>query len=186
MIRNINDLKFYLLQDKLALGVRKSYPSFWKDNIWKIEILLRVAEYFENTKRNSFIKKIIARVVRTVFEHKCTKRCCEIPLNVIGPGLCIWHGYNIIINNKAKIGSNFGISANCNVGHAHNKVPVIGNNVTMCYGSSILGGILVCDNVTIGAKSLVLKNIEIEYSTWGGIPAKIISKKSSNMPMMRG
>lgn len=177
MIRNINDLKYYLLQDKLALGVRKSYPSFWKDDIWKLEILLRVAEYLENTKRNIFIKKIMARIVRVAFEHKCSKRCCEIPLNVIGPGLCIWHGFNIIINNEAKIGRNFGISANCNVGHAHNKVPVIGDNVTMCYDSSILGGVAVCDNVTIGAKSLVLKNIEIEYSTWGGDPCKAYFKE---------
>lgn len=105
---------------------------------------------------------------------------------MIGPGLCIWHGFNIIINPTASIGKNFGISANCNVGHAHNKVPTIGDNVTMSFGSKVLGGIHICNNVTIGAAALVLKDITTEYCTVGGIPAKILSIKDSSKPLIRG
>ena len=71
--------------------------------------------------------------------------------------------------------SNFGISANCNVGHAHNNVPIIGDNVTMSLGSQVLGGIHICNNVTIGAKALVLTDIDTEYCTVGGVPAKILT-----------
>lgn len=185
-INNISDLKYFLKRDREALGIKHKYPSFFGDEIWKMEIHLRIAEYLENTKGRNLFKKAIARFVKYRLKARCTKRCCEIPINVIGPGLCIWHGFGIIINGHCKIGENFGISANCNVGHAHNQVPVIGNNVTMSFGSNILGGIKICDNVTIGARALVLKDIDVEYSTYGGIPAKLLSKKNPNQPLIRG
>lgn len=186
MIENYNDLKYYLLEDKKALGIKKSRPDFFGDDIWKIEIRLRITEYFTNTTGKNFLLKIFSRYLRYRLKSICAKRCCEIPINCIGPGLCIWHGFNIIINPMVKIGKNFGISGNTNIGHAHGLVPTIGDNVTMSMGSSVLGGVRICNNVTIGAKALVLKDIETEYCTVGGIPAKILSVKDSNKPLIRG
>lgn len=186
MIKTYLDLKYYLLSDKKALGVRKKFPSIFGDYIWKLEIHLRIAEYLYNTKGNNIFKKILSRLVLYLFVRRCSARCCEIPINTIGPGLCIWHGFNIIINSSAKIGKNFGVSACCNVGHAHNKVPVIGDNVTLSYGSKVIGGIRICNNVTVGAGALVLKDIDIEYCTVGGVPAKILSKKDPSKPLIRG
>lgn len=186
MIETYSELKYYLHCDKNALGIKKVFPSFFGDDIWKMEIHLRIAEYIYNTRGKNPFKKVISWYIRYRFKRRCAKRCCEIPLNCIGPGLCIWHGFNIIINSQARIGKNFGISANCNVGHAHNRVPSIGDNVTMTFGSKVLGGITICNNVTIGAGALVLKSINTEYSTWGGIPAKLLSRKESNIPLIRG
>ncbi|MBM6944684.1 MULTISPECIES: serine O-acetyltransferase [Bacteroides] len=186
MIKNLSDLKYYLECDKKALGVKKSFPSLLGDDIWKLEIHLRFAEYIYNTRGKNIIKRIFSRLFRYSYERRCAKRCCEIPLNCIGPGLCIWHGFNIIINGGATIGKNFGISASCNIGHAKNKVPTIGDNVTMCLGSKVLGGIHICNNVTIGAGALVLKDIDTEFCTVGGVPAKILSRKNPNEPLIRG
>lgn len=186
MIISIKDFFYYLSEDKKALGLSRTFPPLWGEDIWKLEISLRVVEYIHNVRGNNILLKLLAKILEYRFKKKCAKRCCEIPINCIGPGLCIWHGFNIIINSKVKIGRNFGISANCNVGHAHNQVPTIGDNVTMSYGSQVLGGIHVCNNVTIGAKALVLKDIDVEYSTWGGIPAKMLSVKDSNKPLIRG
>lgn len=186
MILSYKDLLYYLAEDKKALGITKSLPALFGDNIWKMEIELRIAEYIYNTKGRNPFKKILSRFIIYHFKHMCTRRCCEIPLNCIEQGLCIWHGFNIIINGKVKIGKYFGISANCNIGHAHNQVPTIGDNVTMSFGSQVLGGIHICNNVTIGAKALVLKDIDVEYSTWGGIPAKMLSVKDPNKPLIRG
>lgn len=186
MINNIKDLKEYILADKKALGIKHRFPTFWGDHIWKMEIHLRLAEYFHNIKGSNLFLKALSKYCSYRFKVRCEKRCCEILLNVIGPGLCIWHGFNIIINSHAVIGNNFGISANCNVGHAHNLVPVIGDNVTMSFGSKVLGGITVCNNVTIGASALVIKSITTEYCTVAGIPAKIISIKDPSKPLIRG
>lgn len=186
MINNISDLFFYLQCDRDALGISRKFPSIFGDDIWKMEIHLRITEYLYNTKGNNIFKKAIARFIKYKYKRRCIKRCCEIPINCIGPGLCIWHGFNIIINPQAIIGKNFGISANCNIGHAHNKVPIIGDNVTMTFGSKVLGGIKICNNVTIGAGSLVLKDITTEFCTVGGVPAKILSIKDKNEPLLRG
>lgn len=186
MINNYNDLKYFLSEDKRALGINKSHPDIFGDNIWKIEIRLRVTEFFTNIAGSNIFLKALSRYLRYRLKVVCAKRCCEIPINCIGPGLCIWHGFNIIINPTVKIGKNFGISANCNVGHAHNQVPTIGDNVTMSFGSKVLGGIHICNNVTIGAGALVLKDIETEFCTVGGVPAKILSVKDPSKPLIRG
>lgn len=188
MIKTYSDLKYYLSEDRKALGVGKKWPALFGDEIWKIEIELRILEYIINTKNrtNNIFLKVLARMMSYHFKRRCAKRCCEIPVNCIGPGLCIWHGFNIIINPLVKIGRNFGISANCNVGHAKGKVPTIGDNVTMSFGSQVLGDVKICNNVTIGAKSLVLKSIEQEFCTVAGIPAKILSVKDPTKPLIRG
>lgn len=50
MILNKNDLKRYLLRDKIALGIPKNrrYPRPIIDSIWKYEIILRKYEYYLN------------------------------------------------------------------------------------------------------------------------------------------
>ena len=186
MIASYNDLIYYMSEDKKALGIKKRFPCILGDEIWKLEIKLRIAEYIHNIRGDNLVLKLLSKWLIYHFRQSCTKRCCEIPINCIGPGLCIWHGFNIIINPTAKIGRNFGISANCNVGHAHNKVPIIGDNVTMSFGSQVLGGIHICNNVTIGAKALVLKDIDTEYCTVGGVPAKILSVKDKSKPLIKG
>lgn len=186
MIHNYKDLIEYIKQDKVALGINRRLPLLFGDDIWKLEIRLRLTEYLYNTRGNNIILRVISRFLIYRLNKVCAKRCCEIPINCIGPGLCIWHGFNIIINSHAVIGKNFGISANTNVGHAHGLVPVIGDNVTMSMGSSVLGGVKICNNVTIGAKALVLKDITTEYCTVAGIPAKILSVKDPSKPLIRG
>lgn len=99
----------------------------------------------------------------------------EIPINTIEEGLVICHGQNIIINPDAKIGKNFTISAQCCVGQAHLKVPVIGDNVEMTIASKILGGIVIAHDTTVGAGAIVVKSVEEPYTTIGGVPAKCIS-----------
>lgn len=186
MISSYVDLLQYLRADKKALGYTKNKPDFFGDEIWKMEIHLRIAEYLYNIKGRNIFLRVLSKMCLFRFKRRCAKRCCEIPLNVIGPGLCIWHGFNIIINPTASIGKNFGISANCNVGHAKGKVPTIGDNVTMSFDSQVLGDVKICNNVTIGAKSLVLKSIEQEFCTVAGIPAKILSVKDPTKPLIRG
>lgn len=48
MIRTKEELKGYLLADKIALRKGKNRPSFFGDEIWKFEICLRKYEYYMN------------------------------------------------------------------------------------------------------------------------------------------
>ena len=173
MIKTKDDLKYYLLCDKIAIGTDRKRPKLFGDRLWKFQILYRKTEYHYNNRKNIFHSiAYYSDFIR--FKNQCRKLCSEFPLNVFQEGLVIWHGQNIIINGNAKVGKNFSISTGCCIGQAHEQCPVIGDNVEMTIGSKILGGIIIANDVTIGAGAVVVKNIEKPYTTWGGVPAKCI------------
>ncbi len=176
MIKTKADLNCYLKYDKIALGIEKNRPSVWGDRIWKWQILLRKSEYHYNN-RKKFFHKLLYHLYYSRFKRTSRQFCSEIPLNVFEKGLVIWHGENIIVNAKAKVGENFSISSGCCIGQAHEEVPVIGDNVVMTIGSRVLGGIYITNDVTIGAGAVVVKSITEPFTTWGGVPAKCISHK---------
>lgn len=58
-------------------------------------------------------------------------------------------------------------------------MPEIGDNVVIFAGAKVLGNIKVGNNVLIAANAVVLDNIP-DNCIVGGIPAKIISRKTEN------
>jgi serine O-acetyltransferase len=81
--------------------------------------------------------------------------------------------------NIGKIRENYGEQA-------HNLVPIIGDNVTLCFVTSILEGVHIANIVTIGSRALVLKDVNEEFITLGGVPAKILKHHNHDEPMLRG
>lgn len=84
----------------------------------------------------------------------------------IGSGFRIEHPVGIVIGAKAVIGRNCTILQNVTIGTRQiladaydDKFPIIGNNVTIGCNSTLLGGIEIQDDVTIGAHTLVLANV---------------------------
>ena len=91
---------------------------------------------------------------------------CDIGLGCkIGSGLRIEHPVGIVIGSGVRIGNNFTCSQNVTIGEkyidsrAKGLYPIIGNDVNVGAGAAIIGDITVGDNVTIGAHSLILKNV---------------------------
>jgi len=65
-------------------------------------------------------------------------------------------------------------------GHPKSKGDVIiGNDVWVGYGATILSGVTVGDGAVIGARALVTKNIA-PYTIVAGVPAKFIRKRFSD------
>ena len=175
MIKTKDDLQYYLLCDKLARGETKARPSLWGDKLWKFQILYRKTEYHYNN-REKLWHKLAYLLTYFRFRRQRDRLCSELPLNVFAEGLVIWHGQNIIVNENARVGRNFSISAGCCIGQAKGQSPVIGDHVEMTLGSRVLGGVTIANDVTIGAGALVLKDIDTPYTTWGGLPARCISQ----------
>ena len=93
----------------------------------------------------------------------------------IGIGLRFQHPISIVIT-KCKIRENFYIYQNCTVGQKFRNTglfPSIGDNVTMCAGSSVIGNVSVTNNVIIGAGACLVKDAD-EPGTYVGVPAKRI------------
>ncbi|MDI3409786.1 hypothetical protein QKW52_02275 [Bacillus sonorensis] len=96
------ELRYYLEQDKKALGVsRRKRPKYFGDYVWKYQICLRKHEYYANTN---------ARMLKHIYEYlhkkKGLKLGFDIPINVFGPGLRINHFGLLVVNSNAKIGAN--------------------------------------------------------------------------------
>lgn len=89
---------------------------------------------------------------------------CEIYFNnEINKGFYIVHGEGTVIGSRNKIGKGFIIHQGCTIGHKKNgegNGNVIGDNVKMYSNSSIIGELVIGDNVVIGGNVLIFKNIE--------------------------
>jgi len=81
----------------------------------------------------------------------------------------------IYIFNAKEIGSNCKIYQQVSIGFNGYELPVLGNNVTICSGAKIIGGIKINNNVIIGANAVVVNDIE-NNCVVAGVPAKIINK----------
>ena len=101
------------------------------------------------------------------------KTALEISTNDIGGGMIIQHGFSTIISAE-KIGKNCKIYQQVTIGYTHDlRAPVLGDNVEVCCGAKVLGGITIGDNVLIGANAVVVKDVPAN-SVVAGVPAKVI------------
>lgn len=100
------------------------------------------------------------------------QNCLYICTNDIGGGLIVQHGFSTIINAK-KIGRDCHIYQQVTIGYNGTEAPVIGDNVRICCGAKVIGGIRVGSNVVIGANAVVCKDVP-DNVVIAGVPAKII------------
>lgn len=180
MITSKKDYKFYLEQDKIALGIddkgmkNKVKLLFFPNYVYRFQKSLRRYEYVTNCKL-SIINKIIAK---KKFENLSVKLGFTIAINVFGPGLAIVHFGSIVVSRHAKIGANCRINVGANIGASNGdtKAPQIGNNVYIGPGAKLYGGITIADNCAIGANSVVNKSFDNPNMMIAGMPAKEIKQ----------
>jgi serine O-acetyltransferase len=100
----------------------------------------------------------------------------ELPAQThVGPGLRIWHGGNVVINPRTRIGSQCLLRHGVTIGNLVplGPCPVIGDRVEFGAYAQVLGGITVGDDARIGAMSVVLQDVP-PGATAVGVPARII------------
>ena len=136
-----------------------------RPSIRRYETKLRKTEYWYNCRRNTILGKLLCMYKTNSLKKYGYKLGYSIPINAIGPGLCLAHVGTIVINDNVKIGSNARIHVDVNIG---NSAP-LGKNHTN-------------NNVRIGANAVVNKDIP-EGVTVVGIPAHIISEIGSHHGM---
>lgn len=93
----------------------------------------------------------------------------------IGGGIMIQHGFSTIISAQ-RIGKNAHIYQQVTIGYNGEKCPVIGDDVQVCCGAKVIGGITIGNNVTIGAQALVVKDV-VDNCVVGGVPAVVLKRK---------
>ncbi|WP_285009802.1 hypothetical protein [Pedobacter faecalis] len=182
MIKSRAEYKYYLSQDKVALGIdrwsfkRRILEIFVPHYTWRFQRRLRKVEYYGNCKRGLFNKLIYYILKRNCRDYGIKIGGVSIPENVFGPGLAIVHAGTIIVNPQARIGRNCRIQACTNIGASGGlpDAPIIGDNVYIGPGAKIYGKISIPNNCAIAANAAVGKSFYNENMMIGGVPAKEI------------
>lgn len=94
----------------------------------------------------------------------------------VGGGLVIQHGHSMRLG-ASHVGRNLQIWHNVTVGKERSggSLPVIGDNVKICTGAVVLGGITIGNNVVIGACTVVVKSVPDNCVVVGN-PARIVKR----------
>ena len=105
------------------------------------------------------------------------------PGATIGKGFFVDHGMGVVIGETTIIGDHCVLFHNVTLGgtgkHQGKRHPTIGNNVFIGTAATLLGPIVVGDNVKIGANSFVVMRDVPSNCTVAGTPAKIIIRNGS-------
>jgi serine O-acetyltransferase len=105
----------------------------------------------------------------------------------IGKGFFIDHGSAIVIGETAEIGENCTIFHKVTIGgtgkHQGKRHPTIGNNVLIGSGATLLGPIVVGDNVKVGAESVVIMHDIPSNSTVVGAPGRIVKLNGEKLDL---
>lgn len=142
---------------------------------YQAKILYRIAKFFNENKL-----PIIARIVTRI---SIILNSIEIsPKAYLAKSVEISHGQGTVIGEGVIIEENVWIRQNVTIGRKNieknslKDYPVIKKNVQIGAGAVILGGITVGENSTIGANSVVTKDVPAN-SIVAGVPFKIIKYK---------
>lgn len=90
----------------------------------------------------------------------------------IGEGVLIAHPYATIINAE-RIGDYFSCIHGTTIGAKPNGRPVLGDHVTLGANVTIIGPVHIGNNVTVGAGSVVVKDVP-DNAVVAGNPARVI------------
>ena len=180
MIQSKADLKAYLSADMAFYHGYRHYDRLiaclTQDPIYLVRRyvrFLRKEEYYFNTGRTFFGK--LAGLYYFRKKNVLGNRLgFKIPKNCFGPGLTIYHHGCIIVNEDARIGANCRLHGNNCIGNSGktNAAPVIGTELDLGFGASIIGNVHLGDRVTVGAHAVVVRSDPRDGITLVGVPAK--------------
>ena len=99
------------------------------------------------------------------------------PKTLVGPGLTIYHGYGLVVNDHAVIGAGVVLRNGVTIGHRSpgKPCPVLGDGVEVGANASIIGAIEIGAGARIGAGAVVVKSVAAGDVVVGN-PARSVNK----------
>lgn len=150
---------------------------------WQVEGLISISKLFYN--RIPIIGKVVSLLIDRImlvlygidlasFSINVNKLSISHPNGVLLGGNGIVSNGRVVIMSGVKFGGKSPSDEEYLKRHKTQSVFELGDNIVFCTSVVVLGPVKICDNVLIGAMSLVTKDIN-EPGIYLGIPAKKIS-----------
>lgn len=156
----------YVKSDLYRYTGRTDSRAFW--GMYRHNRTFRWQVAFRLAKTGSIWGKVLWKLNRMKHE-------IDIPLETqVGYGLYIGHGGPIICNPTAVIGNNVNLSQWTTIGSNGGGAAIIGDNVYIGPSCCLVERVKVGDNVTLGAGSIVTKDIP-DNATAAGNYAKVLN-----------
>ena len=125
--------------------------------------------------RLSQYKGVLYPIAKIIYKWLSIKTSVQIPSSTkVGFGFYIGHKTCIVINHNTIIGNNVNVSQFCNIGSNYDKPAFICDNVYIGPHVSIVESVIVAENATVGAGTVVTKDIP-RNATVVGVPNKVIN-----------
>ena len=164
-IRTTDDTRFILLH-------------FLKDFVFQHRLRYMVYFRIAQKTKNKYLKFFC--------EYKLFRLCRRFGIEIktatqIGDVFVMCHPYNITISPYAVLGKNINIMKGATIGLSQGKkpgAPRLGNCVYVGINSTILGGIVIGDDVMIAPNTFVNQDIP-SHSVVIGNPCRIIPKENA-------
>lgn len=165
-----NNVIKYIKSDYYRYAGNTSIPGmllkYLTDPVFRFHVAFRLRQ-----KGGWFLKKV-GRVL-WLFCH-IRRHILLSPLTKVGYGLYIGHGGPIVVSPTATIGNNVNLSQFTTIGTNHRHAATIGDNTYIGPNCCIVEDVIIGNNVTIGAGSVVTKDIP-DNATAVGNYAKVIN-----------
>lgn len=83
------------------------------------------------------------------------------PKTRVGPGLALFHGYGLVVNNRSILGANVSLRHLVTIGEAKSggPCPKIGDGVEFGAGAMVLGGVTVGPGAFIAAGAVITHDV---------------------------
>ena len=153
------ELKALIASDLCRYGVQseKSLSFLSRHELYGFrytKILRKTKYYKENRKAIRYMFNRLKLIYYTEKYGYCISYSTEI-----GKGFYLGHLGNIVVNYQAKIGNNVNLAQGVTIGMAnggkHKGVPIISDNVWIGANSTIVGGIVIGEDVMIAPNTFV-------------------------------
>lgn len=181
MIKTKTELKEYIKSDNWYYY--KHYQSkerlmfiFLRDPQYllkKYKYFLRKEEYYlSNPSKINTIKRLFYLRRKNILGNKLG---ILIPPYTFGKGLMIMHHGSVIVNPNVRVGQYCVLHGNNCLGNdgKNNDAPKCGDNLDVGIGASIIGDVVLGNNIVVGANAVVTRSFN-DNLVIVGIPADVL------------
>ena len=152
------------------------FSTFVQDRAFRPILTYRMCKWAESNRVTALFLMPPLRLLHRIAQGAIG---FELPLDVdVGPGLRVYHGWSLVINDKVKIGENVTLLHSVTIGGTRKGAPTIEDDVTVATGAIIIGPVTIGKGSIIGAGAVVTKDVP-KNSVVVGNPQRILRRNDS-------